>query len=279
MLQISRLFIYPVKSLGGISVNDALLTDRGFQYDRRWMLLNADNQFMTQRECPQMALLQTAVTDHGISLFHVNDIHDRVTIPFASPRGEKISVQVWDDWCEAQFVNRELDRWISERLRVACRIVHMPDESIRKVSEKYSAGTNAINSFSDGYPILLLSQSSLDDLNSMLEKPVPMNRFRPNIVISGANPYEEDELEEFMIRGVQFYGVKLCARCAIPTINQETLEKSKEPTKTLATYRTRDKNIWFGQNVIYRLGGVSLRIGDRIDVTKRGAKQVFQKNI
>jgi uncharacterized protein len=269
MLKISRLFVYPVKSLGGISVNDSLLTDRGFQYDRRWMLLDGENRFMTQREYPQMALLQTSITENGIALFHVNDIHERTIIPFYGQRGERIKVQVWNDICDAVLVSNDIDRWISDRLGLKCRLVYMPDDSLRKVDEAYAVEKGAINNFSDGYPLLVLSQSSLDDLNSQMEKPIPMNRFRPNIVLSGANPYEEDEMEEFMIRGVHFFGVKLCARCMITTINQETLEKSTEPLKTLATYRTRDNNIWFGQNVIYRLGGVSLKIGDRIEVLKR----------
>src|SRR6185312_5975415 len=100
MLQISRLFVYPVKSLGGISVSSALLTDRGFQHDRRWMLINEDNIFMTQRDYPQMALLQTNITENGISLFHMDDIHERITIPFYTASGIRLTVQVWNDYCE-----------------------------------------------------------------------------------------------------------------------------------------------------------------------------------
>jgi uncharacterized protein len=275
MLQINRLFVYPVKSLGGISVHSAFLTDRGFQYDRRWMLINEQNQFMTQREYPQMALLQTAITDDGISIFHMDNIHERITIPFCSPSENKFTVKVWDDTCEAVFVDNKIDKWISDRLNVNCRLVFMPDDSLRKVDERYAVNENNITNLSDGYPILLVSQSSLDDLNSRLEKPVPMNRFRPNIVITGANPYEEDEMAEFVIRGIHFYGVKLCARCAITTINQDSLEKSKEPLKTLSAYRRNGNNTWFGQNVIYTAGGVALRTGDRIEVTRRKDKPVF----
>jgi uncharacterized protein YcbX len=268
MLQISRLFVYPVKSLGGISVPSALLTDRGFQHDRRWMLVNDQNQMMTQREYPQMALLQTNIIEDGISIWHMNDIHTRITVPFVSS-GTTLTVQVWNDLCEAVFVDRKIDEWLSNKLDVTCRLVYMPDDSLRKIDPRYAVEENNINSFSDGYPIMLLSQSTLDDLNSRLEVPVSMNRFRPNIVLAGANPYEEDEMAEFRIRGVQFYGVKLCARCAIPTINQDTLEKSKEPLKTLASYRQNGNNIWFGQNVIYASGGVSLKVADRVEITRR----------
>lgn len=276
MLQVSRLFIYPVKSLGGISVNSALLAERGFQYDRRWMLIDAQDQFMTQREYPQMALMQTNITDEGISLFHMDNIHERVVIPFYTYSQDKIMVQVWDDHCEAVFVSKEIDRWISARLQVACRLVFMPDDSIRKVDTRYAVHEKNITSFSDGYPLLLVSQSSLDDLNSRLAKPLSMNRFRPNLVISGANPYEEDEMEDFVIRGIHFYGVKLCARCAITTQNQDSLERGKEPLKTLATYRQKDGKVWFGQNVVYNNGGVSLKIGDRIEIIKRKDPTEFQ---
>jgi uncharacterized protein len=275
MLQISRLFVYPIKSLGGISVAAAYLTDRGFQYDRRWMLLNGQNQFMTQRDYPQMALLQTDIREEGIYLFHKNDIHERIRIPLYPETDQKLTVQVWKDLCEAVFVSREIDRWISARLNTECRLVFMPDDSIRKVDPNYAVQQNNITSFSDGYPLMLISQSSLDDLNSRLEKPLPMNRFRPNIVITGANPYEEDEMAEFMIRGIHFFGVKLCERCVMTTINQESLEKSKEPLKTLAGYRSRENKIFYGQNVLYTSGGVSLKTGDRVEVLarKEGLKQ------
>jgi uncharacterized protein YcbX len=274
MLQISRLFVYPVKSLGGISVSSALLTDRGFQHDRRWMLVNEQNLFMTQRDYPQMALLQTNITENGISIFHMDNIHERITVPFCVSSGTRLTVQVWNDYCEAIFVDREIDKWLSRKLDVTCRLVYMPDDSLRKVDPAYAVEQTNITSLSDGYPILLLSQSSLDDLNSRLESAIPMNRFRPNIVLAGANPYEEDEMAEFKIRGIQFYGVKLCARCVIPTINQDTLERSKEPSKTLATYRQKGNKILFGQNVLYSGGGVSLKVTDRVEITRRKEKEL-----
>jgi uncharacterized protein YcbX len=274
MLQISRLFIYPVKSLGGISVTSALLTDRGFQYDRRWMLVNEQNLFMTQREYPQMARLQTNITEEGISIFHMDNIHERITVPFWPSSETRLTVKVWNDYCEAIFVDRQIDEWLSRKLDVSCRLVYMPDDSRRKVDPRYAVDDSNITNLSDGYPLMVLSQSSLDDLNSRLEAPVSMNRFRPNIVLAGANHYEEDEMAEFMIRGVRFYGVKLCARCTIPTINPDTLAKSKEPLKTLASYRQKGNNIWFGQNVIYAGGGVSLKVSDRVEVTRRKEREI-----
>jgi uncharacterized protein len=274
MLQVSRLFVYPVKSLGGISVSSAYLSDRGFEHDRRWMLINEQNLFMTQREYPQMALLRTGITEQGISVFHPEDIHERITIPFSETTNERITVKVWNDWCEGVFVSRDIDQWLSKRLKVTCRLLFMPDDSLRKVDARYAVADSNVTSFSDGYPLMVLSQSSLDDLNSRLGQPLPMNRFRPNIVIAGANPYEEDEMEEFMIRGVHFFGVKLCERCAITTINQDSLATGKEPLRTLAGYRMKDNKVYFGQNVLYNSGGVSLKTGDRLEVLRRKQKLV-----
>jgi len=221
-----------------------------------------------------MALLRTNITENGISIFHMDDIHERITVPFCTSSGTRLTVQVWGDYCEAIFVDRQIDDWLSRKLNVTCRIVYMPDDSLRKVDPDYAVDHNNITSLSDGYPLLLISQSSLDDLNSRLESPIPMNRFRPNIVLAGANPYEEDEMAEFMIRGIRFFGVKLCARCSIPTINQETLEKSKEPTKTLASYRQKGNNVWFGQNVVYTSGGVSLKVADRVEIIRRKEREL-----
>src|SRR4029078_4998964 len=176
MLQISRLFVYPVKSLGGISVSSALLTDRGFEHDRRWMLLNEQNIFMTQRDYPQMALLQTNITETGISIFHMDDIHERINIPFCTTVGPRLTFKVWNDFFEGFFVDQNIDNWLSRKLNVTCRLVYMADDSLRKVDPVYAVDQNNITSLSDGYPLLLLSQSSLDDLNSRLESPVPMNR-------------------------------------------------------------------------------------------------------
>src|SRR5690242_16040060 len=152
MLQISRLFVYPVKSLGGISVSSALLTDRGFQHDRRWMLVNEQNIFMTQREYPQMALLRTNITESGISIFHMDDIHERITVPFWVESVQRLTVQVWNDYCETVFVDRKIDEWLSRKLNVTCRLVYMPDDSLRKVDPAYAVDQNNITSLSDGYP-------------------------------------------------------------------------------------------------------------------------------
>jgi len=262
MLAISALYIYPIKSLGGIPLDTATLTDRGFTHDRRWMLVDKDNCFLTQRELPTMSLLQVQLQEDGLLIQH-RHTGDSVKIPF-TPTGAPCTVTVWDDSCEAQYVDKNADEWFSRMLSLPCRLVYMPESSLRKVDPNYANGEE-ITSFSDGYPLLLIGQSSLDDLNDRLSQKIPMERFRPNIVFTGGAPYQEDEMSAFNIAGITFYGVKPCARCVIPTIDLNTGEKGKEPLKTLSGYRQRNNKIYFGQNLLFRNAGPAhISVGDAI---------------
>ena len=267
MLSISELYIYPVKSLGGIPVSSALLTDRGLEHDRRWMVIDDDNRFMTQRQLPAMALLQVQVTETGLRIQHKLQPGESIDIPFQPPLPYTIPVIVWDDLCDAQYVNSRVDEWLSDMLSFNCRLVYMPDRSRRPVDARYTIN-NEITSLSDGYPLLMIGQASLDDVNSRMAVPLPMNRFRPNIVFSGGHPYEEDEMAHFTISEMDFYAVKPCARCVMTTINQDNGMAAKEPLKTLAAYRNRDNKIYFGQNILHRGAGI-LRVGDRIEIRER----------
>lgn len=264
---ISELYIYPVKSLGGISVTDAALTDRGFKYDRRWMLVDAQNRFLSQREVTAMALLQTRITEEGIVVKDKREPGKEICIPFSITATATIKVQVWDDSCDAVLVNEELDAWFSEALQINCRLVYMPDESEWKVDKNYAAA-DEVTSFSDGYPILIIGQSSLDDLNARLNEKVTMDRFRPNIVFTGGDPYEEDCMEVFKINDIFFYGVKRCSRCVVTTIEQSSAVKGKEPLRTLAAYRQENNKIYFGQNIIYK-GTGSVHLGDALVILKK----------
>ncbi|MHA4811471.1 MOSC domain-containing protein [Flavitalea flava] len=274
---ISELYVYPIKSLGGISVRQASLTDRGFKHDRRWMLVDENNRFLSQRELPEMALLQVSITDKGLTVLHKNKTHTPLLIPFGAPgensnsdenSGEEAQqsdtciVNVWDDSCQAQWVNRKADEWFSDMLSFNCRLAYMPESSHRLVDDRY-AHNKEITSFADGYPLLLIGQSSLDELNGRLSTPLHMNRFRPNIVFTGGAPYEEDTMEHFQIAGVSFFGVKRCARCTITTIDQVTAAKGKEPLKTLSGYRNTENKIHFGQNLLFRGEGV-ISVGDEL---------------
>lgn len=262
MLTVSELYIYPVKSLGGISLSKAKVTDRGFEYDRRWMLVDDQHRFLTQREHPQMALLKVAFEEEGLSVTHPDK--GAVHIPFKGNEQHSSEVVIWNDACTGMFVDPALDQWFSNALGISCRLVHMPESTRRQVDLTY-APEGFITSFADAYPFLLIGQASLDDLNSRLPAAVPMNRFRPNIVFTGGRPFEEDRMNHLRIAGVSFYGVKLCARCVMTTVDQQTGTKGKEPLKTLSAYRFKDKKTLFGQNLIHEGAGV-IAVGDAIEV-------------
>jgi uncharacterized protein len=264
MYTVSQLFIYPVKSLGGIEVSAAQLTDRGFQYDRSWMLVDANNYFLTQREYPVMSLLQTAVENDLLEIYHKNNSNDKLTLPLQPVPGAIIKVKVFDDECAAQYISEIADEWFSDKLSMQCRLVYMPETEQRKVDERY-ARKNEITSFTDGYPLMMIGQASLDDLNRRLAEPLPINRFRPNIVFTGGQAYDEDTMEHVVVAKIDLYGVKLCSRCMITTIDQTNAIKGKEPLKTLAGYRMKDNNVYFGQNMLFNQTGY-LRVGDAIEI-------------
>ncbi|MCO5947757.1 MOSC domain-containing protein [Mucilaginibacter flavidus] len=273
MLQISELYIYPIKSLSGIAIKSAKITDRGFENDRRWLLVDSENRFLTQREHPQMALLQQAIENNVLKVIHkVNKQSFSISINNPST-GSKVSVTIWDDICEAEFVSDEADRWFSAMLGLNCRLVYMPDDTQRIVDQRY-APENSVTSFSDAYPFLIIGQASLDDLNNRLAETLPMNRFRPNIVFTGGEPYDEDLYGHFTIGDINFYGVKLCARCVLTTIDQETAKKGKEPLKELASYRFKNNKILFGQNLVHK-GDGKIVIGDAVVVLQENIEERF----
>jgi uncharacterized protein len=270
MLAVSELFIYPIKSLGGIAVTSAKITDRGFQFDRRWMLVDLNNCFLTQRDFPQMALLQVQLSDGGLQVHHKKRNTENINIPVLWEANETTTVQIWSDKCKAYFVSPELDEWFSDMLSLTCRLVYMPDSSKRSVDTRYAANKQ-LTSLSDGYPFLIIGQSSLNDLNKRLLEPLPVNRFRPNIVFTGGEPFQEDIMEHFSINDIQFYGVKLCDRCVVTTINQDNAVKSKEPLKTLATYRLKNNKVYFGQNLLHS-GKGEIHVGDGIIIHQQKMK-------
>jgi uncharacterized protein len=264
MLTVSGLYIYPIKSLAGIAVTTATVTSRGFQHDRRLMLVDENNVCITQREFPEMALLQPVITNDGLYIQHKKNSIPPLFIPHQPAVNETITVTMWDDTCEGVLYDTTINEWFCKALGSACRLVYMPDTTSREVDKRYALN-NEITSFADGYPILIIGQSSLDDLNTRLAEPLPMNRFRPNIVFTGGEPFLEDQLHSFNINNIEFSGVKPCARCVMTTINQDTISTSKEPLKTLATYRFKDNKILFGQNLLHKGEGV-ITIGDAVEI-------------
>ena len=228
------------------------------------MLVDASNRFLTQREHPAMALLQVEINDTGLKIYLKENKKVFVHLPFVPESHETVNVQIFDETCAATFVSQQVDKWFTKALGAACRVVYMPDSSLRLVDEKYAFNKD-ITSFSDGFPYLIIGQASLDDLNIRLLNPLPVNRFRPNIVFTGGLPFQEDCMNHFTINNIDFYGVKPCARCVITTIDQENAHKGKEPLKTLATYRSGNNKIYFGQNLLVK-GEGEIKVGDLINI-------------
>lgn len=265
------IYIYPIKSLGGIRLDESQVEEKGLQYDRRWMLVDQNGTFVSQRKHPQLALLHVHLQQDGLEVVNTQKADMRIIIPYKKKGVGGISVSVWDDQFEALHLSTELDDWFSDFLDFDVRLVQMPETTQRKVDPNYAVNEESV-SFADGMPYLLISQASLDDLNAKLDEKIPMNRFRPNLVFAGMEPFQEDEVGRFSIGKVDFQGIKLCARCIMTTVDQETGVKGKEPLKTLATYRQRGNKILFGQNVVALSLG-KIKVGDEVtfDSNKKGA--------
>jgi uncharacterized protein YcbX len=272
MLQVSALYIYPIKSLGGIALDSAYLSDRGLLHDRRWMLIDENNRFLSQRENIQMALLKTLLETDGLRVSYTPD-GTSINIPFIPQTEELLEVTIWDDTCTAQLVSAEIDAWFTSKLGMPVRLVYMPDSSKRPTDPRYTSD-GMVTSFSDGYPMLIIGQASLDDLNSRMPAALPMDRFRPNIVFTGGEPYGEDTMKHIRANGIDMYGVKLCARCVMTTVDQNNATKGKEPLKTLAKYRLKNNKIYFGQNLVHSGTGL-LNVGDELTILEVHEEERF----
>ncbi len=273
---LSEINIYPIKSLKGISLTESKIERRGLEFDRRWMLIDEKNKFLTQREFPKMATIETEITKDGLQ---VSNGAEKLIVPFEIEENNTEKVQIWQSKCAAKIYQKPINEWFSDVLGANIRLALMPEETQRKVSYFYAVQKDDHVSFADAYPFLLIGMGSLADLNSRLETPVPMNRFRPNLVVSGAESFAEDGWKKIKIGENIFHIVKPCARCAITTIEQNTGEKQGvEPLKTLASFRIPKRSlkqkILFGQNLIAENAGDILRVGDKIEVleTKRSPK-------
>ncbi len=266
-LKLSEIFIYPVKSMGGVSIKTSLITDRGLQYDRRWLIVDENNVFITQRTLPEMSLLSTSIKKGLIQIKHKTKNFGQITFPTEINEGESLKVRIWKDTCAAIHYNADSDNWLSDILKIKCRLVYMPDTTKRTVDKSF-AFNNELVSFADGFPFLIIGQSSLNDLNRKLKTPVPINRFRPNFVFSGGVPFEEDNLKKIKIGDVMFSVVKPCARCVITTTDQDTSVRNKEPLLTLNGYRRVNNKVLFGQNLIHHNLGL-ISVGDEIIISER----------
>lgn len=265
-LQLSQLFIYPIKSLGGIAIEQGNVGNRGLEHDREWMLVDQEGTFITQRKYHQLALLQTSMTATTVSVQHKHNPNQHLSFSIAENLEKPIAVRVWDDECTALEVSTEVSKWFSDYMQMEVKLVKMSPTANRKVDERYALHEETVG-FADAYPSLIIGQSALNLLNTKLAHQIDMDRFRPNLVFTGGHAHLEDEIAEFTIGEVQFYSAKPCTRCVLITVDQQTGEKGQEPLKTLASYRNFGQKILFGQNIIHTNRG-SIRIGDELKISK-----------
>jgi hypothetical protein len=260
-VRLSEIHLYPVKSLAGIALQRASLDAMGLHHDRRWMLVDPVGRFLTQRSHPQMALIQPRLA-HGMLTLSKAGMPDH-RVPSASGDMRRVRVEVWRDRVEAVHLGAQTDAWLSRAIGVSCRLVFIEEDEVRQCDLNYAVEGER-TAFSDGFPLLLISQGSLDDLNRRLDEVLPMRRFRPNLVVAGCAPYAEDGWRRIVIGDVAMRVVKPCSRCVITTIDPATGIKGKdEPLRTLATYRMRGNQVYFGQNLIHEQQGV-LTVGQEL---------------
>jgi uncharacterized protein YcbX len=255
---VASIWLYPVKSCRGISVEAAEVVERGFALDRRWVVADADGHALTQRTVGRMALVHTALDGDAFRLTAPGQ--PPLRLPLVLVAGERCAVKVWGDRVEG-LVDEAASAWLTRALGVAARAVYMPDESHRPVE----GDANGLVSFADAFPFLILSEASLEDLNRRLPAPLAMQRFRPNLVVRGVAPYAEDGWARLRIDDVELRGVKRCARCVLTTIDPETGEPGPEPLRTLSTYRKEDHAIYFGMNLVHH-GRGAIRVGDPVHI-------------
>lgn len=266
---LSALHVYPVKGLKGIALQEARCTGRGLEHDRRWMVVDAQGEFLSQRAHPRMATVWTDIAGEALSL-SAPDI-STVDVPLDPRSSPSMRVRVWNSVCDAVPVSPYADAWLSDYLGLACRLVYMPEDSLRFSSEQYS-GRDKLVGFADGFAYLLTGEASLGDLNARLavkgHPALPMNRFRPNLVVSGSAPYAEDRWGEIRIGGqAVLRGVKPCGRCQVTTTDQSTGEVAgPEPLATLSTYRdSKEFGTMFGMNLVTLEPGM-VKVGDRVEL-------------
>jgi uncharacterized protein YcbX len=259
MAAITSLFVFPVKSLGGIAVSESLVAKRGLEHDRRWMIVDADGVFMTQRSDTRLALFRTAISPEGL---HLTNPCGETMIANFKPLGKQRSVRVWKDTCDAVQVSAEIDAWLSNSLEQPCGLVYMPEGSHRATSATYTQAGDIVG-FADAFQILVIGDSSLDELNSRLDLPLPINRFRPNITVMGWAPHQEDDWSELQIGDVVLRAAKKCGRCSVTATDQQTGVVGVEPLRTLAGYRLEGQAIQFGAYFVPACTG-TIRVGDEI---------------
>lgn len=263
MPTVSSLFVYPIKSARGISVFSLEVDRRGPVFDRRYMVVDDRGKFLTQRENPRLSTLSPRLVAETL----VVNAPEMPDFELPPPSAERVEVEVWGFRCLAEDLGDATARWFTDALEQSCRVVRFSDAVHRAVSKRHT-DLDAEVAFADGYPLLVISLESLSELNRRLEVPLPMSRFRPNVVVRDCQPFEEDEWQTVVAPELVFDLVKPCERCKITTLNPDTLEYGKEPLATLAKFRRSKGGVSFGQNAVPH-GPGRLRVGDVLRVESR----------
>jgi len=272
--QLSTLYVYPIKSLAGIPLTQAMPEGIGLKYDRRWMLTTPDGHFLSQRTIPPMALLQPTLQESGLVVWDRLHPENRIHIDWEPPKSQSdIQVTIWDDQVTARPYPAVVNEWFTDVLKVPVQLVWMPPATHRPLDPDYASANESV-SFADGFPYLIASQSSLDDLNIRLKTPVTMERFRPNLVVSGNLPaWDEDTWHTLRIGTWTFRSPKDCGRCEVVTIDPSTAERNAEPLRVLSGFRQKGKSILFGVNAYLQPNASTLhnplRVGDTVALEKK----------
>lgn len=263
---LSEINIYPIKATAQYRLKSAMVEGRGLAYDRRWMLVDEQGRFLTQRQYPVLALIKTRFA--GDSLLVSAAPQKDLLVPLEPAKQcERIQVTVWRDTVSAVHLGAEYDAWFSHFLQMPCRLVFMDSDAARLIDQAYALDATQTVSFADGYPLLLLSEASVAALNQKLQKSVSTVHFRPNLVVSGCEAFAEDQWKRIRIGNVEFALVKPCSRCVVTTIDPKTglKDPDQEPLRTLSSFRKQDSQVFFGQNLI-ALNQGKIYQGDPLEV-------------
>lgn len=265
MITVSTLTYYPIKACRGFDVTSSNVERMGLEHDRRMMVVTPDGKFLTQREYPRLALVTPSLKNEALTLSAPNFDSIQISIQRS---GVPTTVDIWSSkGVDAIDQGGEAAAWFSDWLGTSVRLVHIADGFKRKVNPIYAVHADDHTGFADGYPILIISEASLRDLNSRLDSALPMNRFRPNLVVKNCEPFAEDTWKRIKIGNIEMALVKPCPRCVVTTIDKETLVKSKEPLKTLEKFRRHELGAIFGMNTI-PLNEGRIEVGMDVEILK-----------
>lgn len=263
--RVASLHLYPLKGGRGIEVESARVTPRGIEGDRRYMVVDENGVFVSQREASRLALVTALPVPGGLRLEACGSCME---VPRVEDEAALRVARLWAGTCVGVDQGDAVAAWLSRWLDRPCRLLWQPETAPRRVDQRYAVSAGDVVSFADGYPLLVCSSASLAVLNSQLEAPVPMNRFRPSLVVEGwTEPWFEDRVARLRAGEVELALVKQCARCVVTTVDQRTAERGREPLRTLARIRRSQRGAMFGENAIPTLVG-AVAAGDRVEVVE-----------